>query len=139
MIYLASSWRNPAHDAILFTFRAAELEVFNYRETNASFHWREIDREWTTWNSVKYLNALSHPLAQKAFINDKAGLDKCDTLVLIEPSGISAHLELGYAVGAGKKTAILHFESTQPELMSKLADFQTDSILALLGWLGVKD
>ncbi len=139
MIYLASSWRHSGHDAILITLRAAKLEVFDYRETNASFHWREIDGDWENWQSSQYLQSLYHPLARRAFANDKDGLDRCDTLVLLEPSGISAHLELGYAVGAGKKTCIFHFGDAQPELMSKLADFQTDSILALLGWLGVKD
>ncbi len=141
MIYLASSWKNEFHDGLVQVLRAANLNVFNYRETNALFHWREVDICWEYWDTDLYLKGLKSPIAQKAFENDMDGLIHSDTLVLLEPSGISAHLELGYAIGRGMRTYILHQPEVrpQPELMSKMAMIQTDSVMDLLKWLGVKD
>ncbi len=140
MIYLASSWRNPAHDAVLQILKVAGLDVYNYRETNASFHWREIDPEWESWNFTEYLIALSSRKAFNAFGYDMAGLISVDTLILIEPSGISSHIELGWAVGRGLKVAIYYSEDNpNPELMTKMADYHTNSMMDLLDWLGVKD
>jgi len=60
-----------------------------------------------------------------------------DTVVLVLPCGRSAHLELGLAIGAGKRTAILLTDTLEPELMYKAVDFMTPSLPALLEWLGV--
>lgn len=46
---------------------------------------------------------LTLPEAQKAFLEDKKWLDWCDAVVMLFPCGNSAHLEGGYAKGAGKK------------------------------------
>lgn len=45
----------------------------------------------------------------------------CDACVLVMPCGRSAHLELGYAVGARKRTAI-YLSDGEPELMYAMAD-----------------
>jgi nucleoside 2-deoxyribosyltransferase len=47
-------------------------------------------------------------------------LEDCDACVLVMPCGRSAHLEAGFAIGAGKPTAILISEG-EPELMYKMA------------------
>jgi nucleoside 2-deoxyribosyltransferase len=53
---------------------------------------------------------------------DKRNLDRCDAAVLVMPAGKSAHLELGYATGKGKKTFILMFNEPQRwDLMYKFA------------------
>ena len=44
-----------------------------------------------------------------------------DAFVLVMPCGRSAHLELGWAAGAGKPTAIL-LSDGEPELMYKMVD-----------------
>lgn len=46
----------------------------------------------------------------------------CDCCVLVLPCGRSAHLELGYAIGAGKPTFILLAEG-EPELMYKMSPY----------------
>lgn len=45
-----------------------------------------------------------------------------DTFVLVLPCGRSAHLEMGWAVGAGKATIMLLGPYTEPELMAKMCD-----------------
>lgn len=48
----------------------------------------------------------------------RARLDWCDTCVLVLPCGRSAHLELGYAAGAGKQSfVLLSPDNFEPELM----------------------
>ena len=61
---------------------------------------------WETWSAEAYRKALADPRAAEGFTLDMDALKACDTLVLVLPCGRSAHLELGYAIGAGKKTII---------------------------------
>ena len=46
-----------------------------------------------------------------------AALTLCEVCVLVLPSGRSASFEFGWAVGAGKRGAIVMFEACEPELM----------------------
>jgi hypothetical protein len=46
---------------------------------------------------------------------------------------------MGWAVGHGKQTAILLDETFEPELMYRMVDHISTSLLDLLGWLGVED
>jgi hypothetical protein len=66
-----------------------------------------------------------------------SALDWCDTCVLVLPCGRSAHLELGYAIGQAKTTAILHHpeQHMEPELMSKMVDAQYIDLEKLIGFL----
>ena len=67
-----------------------------------------------------------------------AAIQCADAFVLVLPCGRSAHLELGWAIGAGKRTCILtHGE--EPELMAKMADHIATDVMDLLAWLGVED
>lgn len=54
--------------------------------------------------------------------------------VMLQPCGCSAALELGWAIGAGKRTAAL-MTGQAPELMLRLADLLTTSVDELLTWL----
>lgn len=78
---------------------------------------------------------VSHPVAIEGFSADFAAMERADTFVLVLPCGKSAHLELGWAVGAGKRTAILLEDPVEPELMYRMVDFMTPSTDELLGWL----
>jgi hypothetical protein len=57
-------------------------------------------------------------------------LEDCTCCVLVMPCGRSAHLELGYAVGAGKKSIIL-LSDGEPELMYRMVG--VDSICISIG------
>lgn len=87
----------------------------------------------------EYLRMVNHPTAVVGFAADFAAMEKADTFVLVLPCGKSAHLELGWAVGAGKRTAILLEDPIEPELMYRMVDHLSPSLLDLLDWLGVKD
>ncbi len=66
-------------------------------------------------------------------MQDETWADAC---VLLLPCGRSAHLELGWFVGQGKATCILHsHEMMEPELMSKMVDAQFNKLADVLTWV----
>lgn len=143
MIYVASSWRNIMQGAVVEVLRAAHFEVYDFKNppNGKGFHWREIglphDNDLS--DPIEYLASLHHPRAIEGFESDFDAMEKADTFVLVLPCGRSAHLELGWAVGQGKKTAVLLDDPCTPELMYKMVDYLAPNVMDLLGWLGVKD
>jgi len=125
-IYVASSWRNEALQQMMVKLlRIDGHEVYDFRNPepgNDGFAWSEIDREWLKWSPEQFRKALDHPVAAAGFKLDMDALKACDACVLVLPCGRSAHLELGYAVGAGKKTIVLAVSDTEPELMYLMCD-----------------
>ena len=116
-IYVASSWRNPFQPAIVQALREDKHEVYDFRnpsDGDSGFHWREIESDWQEWTSERYVEALAHPIAEAGFKKDRDALDWCDACVCVLPCGRSAHLELGYAIGQQKRTAILMPDRTVP-------------------------
>lgn len=123
-VYVASSWRNTRQPAVVAALRAAGHAVYDFRHPapgNEGFQWSAIDPAWRAWTPEAFLAALEHPLAVDGFALDWAALTACDACVLVLPCGRSAHLELGVAAGAGKRTVILLADG-EPELMYRLAD-----------------
>lgn len=112
-IYVASSWRNENQPQVVQRLRDEGHDVYDFRnpkehihERDEGFHWSDIDPEWKNWTPEQFVGALDHPLAE--------------ALVLVMPCGRSAHLEMGYAAGAGIPTIILMADG-EPELMYKMA------------------
>lgn len=123
-IYVASSWKNAEQPAIVAALREDGHEVYDFRNPepgNHGFAWGAIDTEWRNWTAAEYIEALCHPVAQKGFRLDFNALERCDACVLVLPSGRSAHLEAGWAAGAGKPVYILTRDGEEPELMAKMA------------------
>jgi len=142
MIYVASSWRNPLYEGVLAILRAAHLPYYDFKNPvagNAGFHWHEIAPDWEHWSPAQYRTALEHPLASTGFHYDMDALKACSTLLLVLPCGRSAHLELGYAIGAGKNTIIYYPSDIQmePELMYKAANYLCLTMGEVLAALGV--
>lgn len=99
-----------------------------------------IPKKGSDWEDRdEYLRMLDHPRAREGFAADFAAMQKADTFVMVLPCGKSAHLELGWATGAGKRTAILLENPVEPELMYLCADYRARNVIDLLGWLGVED
>lgn len=133
-IYLASSWRNEQQPALVAGLREDGHEVYDFRNPApgvAGFSWDQagysagfVDKGDRTRDDLDvYLEALSHPKAQRGFSRDMTAMQWADTLVLLLPCGRSAHLEAGWAIGAGKQThIILSPQGFEPELMYLLAD-----------------
>jgi hypothetical protein len=119
-IYVASSWRNLLQPAIVSMLRNFGHEVYDFRNPKPGadgFNWREIDPNWQNWTPREYAAALEHPIAKAGFDLDMDALRECDACALVLPSGRSASFEFGWAVGNGKRGAVVMFESCEPELM----------------------
>lgn len=121
-IYLASSWRNQHYPSCLKGLRDAGHEVYDFRNDGKAFHWSQLDPQWERWNLTEYRTALSNPMAVDAREADEAALEECDCVVMLLPCGSSAHLELGWAIAAGKFTVVVLDGSTRPQLMYGMAD-----------------
>lgn len=123
-IYLASSWRNPYQPDLVKYLRVQGHEVYDFRHPtpdNEGFSWREINPTWRDWCGEDFLQALGHPVSQRGFTFDMDALQDCDACVLLLPSGRSAHLEAGWAAGAGKRLVIFIPVYDEPELMYLMA------------------
>ena len=141
-VYVASSWRNPFQQAVVRMLRAARIDCYDFRNPApgvSGFAWSEIDPDWQDWTAGQYVKALADPIAVEGYRRDMDAMERADAFVLVLPCGRSAHLELGWAVGAGKRTAILTQDGEEPELMAKMVDHIATSAFELLGWLGVQD
>ncbi len=129
-IYVASSWRNRYQQDVVAALRGAGHDVYDFRNPapgDNGFHWSAIDPDWQTWTPDAFRSALSHPIADRGFGKDMNALRECDACVLVLPSGRSAHLEAGWAAGAGKLVVVFIPEPVEPELMYDMADFITVS------------
>ncbi|KQZ81890.1 hypothetical protein ASD64_09040 [Mesorhizobium sp. Root157] len=136
-IYLASSWRNPHQPWIVDLLRQAGHHVYDFRNPphSTGFKWDDIGLQ-VPCTAEEYRSALlSHPRAAQGFNADFSAMRWADTGLLVLPSGRSAHLELGWMAGAGKRTLILTQDNEEPELMALLADqicISPEEVLAAL-------
>jgi hypothetical protein len=133
--------------------KAAGIPHYDFKnpEGGTGFSWREVKTEapsvaqgikakGSDWEEVdEYLRMVGHPRAIEGFEADYAAMQRADTFVMVLPCGKSAHLELGWAVGAGKRTIILLEDPVEPELMYRMCDEMYTTLFGLLGALGVTD
>lgn len=115
------------------------FEVYDFKNPENSFHWEQIDETWKEWTPEEMRDALSHPLCIKGYEADLKALQEAEAVVLLHPSGRSAHLEAGYAVGIGKPLFIL-VDGGDPEVLYKMATkictTVTELIESLKEWRG---
>ncbi len=136
-VYLASSWRNEAQPGVLADLKDAGHEVYDFRNPEPGdngFSWRDIEPDWKGWDPAKFRDALQHPIAQHGFGLDMRALEWSEACVLLLPCGRSAHLELGWAVGAGRKTAVILTDG-EPELMYLMCDQLCLDVEEAVEWL----
>lgn len=133
--------------AVVAGLRSAGFEVYDFkhpRPGDNGFHWSEVgmasyDRATNSDVPVdEYLAGIVHPIAVAGFASDFEAMEASDTCVLVLPCGRSAHLELGWFVGQGRRTAVLCEDPMTPELMYRMVDFIAPTLFDLLGWLGVQ-
>lgn len=138
-VYVASSWRNDLQPWLVQKLRDNGFEVYDFRnpvEGNDGFRWSEIGLASEDCTNTEFIEALSTPTADAGFKLDFDAMKWADIVVLVLPCGRSAHLELGWAAGAGKITAVLLAEhETVPELMYKMVDCISPDPTSLLDWL----
>ncbi len=123
-VFVSSSWRNQSQPSIVGALQQAGHEVHDFRNPTtggAGFSWAELNAGRPAWTAAQFRDSLDHPRVAEAFALDMNALRDCDALVMLQPAGRSAALELGWATGAGKPTIVLLADG-EPELMLKLAD-----------------
>lgn len=125
---------------MLEELRAVGHEVYDFKNPapgDSGFSWKQVhEKPPSEWGVEEYLQALEHKRAREGFANDMAALEGCDACVLVLPCGRSAHLELGYATGAGKIAVVLCEKLDEPELMYLMCDQIATTVTGVLNYLG---
>lgn len=136
-VYIAGSLRNNAivniHKWIEENTNWTVFSDWKAAHPDGDDAWRDYEKSL----GYSFKQALKRPAAQNIFQFDKKHIDASDAMVLVLPAGKSGHLELGYAVGKGKKTAIL-LEQEDPERWDIMYQFSTvvSSMMELKEFLG---
>lgn len=148
-VYVASSWRNPLQPEVCAALAAFEIDHYDFRNPDGGtgFAWRQVKPDGAAdgiaakgadlERAATYLDMVDHRIARAGFRSDFDAMHRADTFVLVLPCGKSAHLEAGWAVGAGKRVAVLIEDPCEPELMYRMADLITPSLDDVLRWCGV--
>ena len=125
-IYVASSWRNYIQPLVVSNLLDLGHTVYDFKNPpdRSGFGWGQLGPEAHGANGTpaEFREALKHPIAQAGFASDMKALRECDVCLLVLPCNRSAHLELGWACGAGKHTAVYMPEKSEPELMYTMLD-----------------
>ena len=128
-IYVASSWKNTFYTQVVERLRAQGYDVYDFRADG--FGWHEIDENWRLWTPAQMLDAHQHPSAFDTISRSgRAHRRRRGGRVL--PFGLSAGMELGYAVGAGKYTVVYAPCHSRADLMLKMADASTTNFEEVL-------
>lgn len=137
-LYVASSWRNDQYPMVLAALRGVASDIYDFRNPEAAFDWKEIDPDWDGGpiSEERYRRLVEHPRAVEGFNADMDALRSADVVVLANPCGASAHLEAGWAAGAGKPLYVLIQPEQRPDLMYRMAELVTphlhEIVMALL-------
>lgn len=109
---------------MLELLRTRKHQVYDFKNPphSAGFKWSDIGLPLPCTAKAYREALLSHPRAAQGFNADFAAMRWADTCVMLLPSGRSAHLEIGWMAGAGKRTIILTQDGEEPELMALLCD-----------------
>lgn len=124
-IYVASSWRNDFQPGVVECLRAAEHDVYDFRNPpngSGGFSWSDVDPDWEKWDTKDYVRNLDCPIAQRGFDSDFDHMKWADICVMVLPCGRSANTEAGWMKGAGKSVYVYSPVKQEPELMYKIYD-----------------
>lgn len=119
-IYLIGSLRNENIPDLAAKIRPLGYDVFDDWHS-AGPEADDCFQAYRLKRGMNYREALGSYAAKHIFAFDKYHLDRADIVVLCLPAGKSGHLELGYAVGCGKKT-IICFDK-EPERFDQMYQF----------------
>jgi hypothetical protein len=138
MIYVIGSLRNPQVPLVADWLRS-KLDEYVFdgwfaAGPEADDYWQQ----YTTMRGQTYAEALADAPAQNTFNFDLRHLQLADRVVLVLPAGKSGHLELGWALGKGKKGYILLPEKEAIDRYDVMYNFATavvDDLEVLYGHL----
>jgi hypothetical protein len=138
-IYVASSLKNKRQPEVVQVLRSNGYKTYDFNNPGdgyRNFWWKEIDIEFEKWDVSKFCSAMRHPLSEQAYQVDKFVMRNAWAFIMVLPCGKSAHLELGWAIGARKLGIILAEKGKcEAEQMYHLAHLVTDNIDECLTWL----
>ena len=148
-IYVATSWRNTLQPKAVEELRKLGYNVYDFRnpEGGTGFAFGEVAADMTAngtyidWNHESdnphiLEDVLNHPRCVAGFESDFAAMQAADIVVLLLPSERDAHLEIGWAVGAGKQTHIVLDNPCKASLMYRAVDYLHPNLADLLVTLG---
>ena len=124
VIYLIGSLRNEKIPHVAKEIRELGFEVFDDWFSPGP----EADDFWRKFEKVRgssYKEALSNYAAKHIYNFDKSHIDRADIGVLFMPGGKSAHLELGYMIGRGKRCFVLF--DKEPERWDLMYQFAMEN------------
>jgi hypothetical protein len=127
VVYIIGSLRNPMIPKIANQIQEVGHEAFADwygAGPEADDKWKEYEIE----RGRNYLQALTSHGAQAVFNFDKKHLERADAAVLVAPAGKSGHLELGWALGKGKKGYYLLDNPDRWDVMLQFATLVTDKL-----------
>jgi hypothetical protein len=131
-VYLIGSLRNPAIPLYARHLRDHRFEVFDdwfAAGPEADDYWQKYEQG----RGRTYAEALKGAAATNVFRFDEKNLKACDVAVMVMPAGKSAHLELGFSIGMGKKGVILlDKEPERFDVMYRFADAVVVGVDALV-------
>jgi hypothetical protein len=137
-IYVASSWRTDIQPEVVKALREEGHDVYDFRNPapgNHGFSWAQVGLPTGPQSALQLRDILQDDRCVKGFELDMKALRACEACVLLQPSGRSAHLELGWAAGAGKLTIVYLRDGEQPDLMYRMCDALVTSTPELLATL----
>lgn len=139
IIYIIGSLKNPRVVEVGNKLRELGHEVVDdwYAPgPDADDYWRDYEKA----RGRTYREALKGLHVGHVFAFDKYHIDRAQVVILVMPAGKSAHLELGYAIGTGKKGYILlEGEPERWDIMYRFADdvfYTVDELVSAIKKLG---
>jgi hypothetical protein len=126
MIYLIGSLRNPEVPKLANRIRETGFEVFDDWYSAGP----EADDKWRDYEKAKghsFIEGLSGEAAKNVFNFDKRHIEASSSVILALPAGKSGHLELGWALGLGKRGYILLDSPERWDIMYQFATAVFDS------------
>lgn len=123
-IYVASSWRTTRHPEVVQALREAGHDVYDYREKGRNHVDLGLERDYSL---VELRDLLTGHEVEDILDRDLHNLEEADALVLVLPSGRSAHWEAGSASGFGIVTCLL-WEPCEPEFIYGTFDIVANDI-----------
>jgi hypothetical protein len=121
-IYLIGALRGTYIREFAEELRAEGFDVFDDWHS-AGEKADEIWQEYEQFRGHDYLTAIQGYRARNVFRFDEQHILRCRVGVLVLPAGKSAHLELGYMLGQGKRGYILFDE--EPKRWDVMYQFAT--------------
>lgn len=137
-VYVASSWRCERQPDAVKALREAGHEVYDFKNPAPSqpgFGWKQVTPNPPPWSAEETREVLAHPIAEQGFAHDIGAMRWCDAIVMVQPCGRSAALELGWGAGNGKLAVVLLDDGQEPELMLKVADKIATSLDEVVSFL----